>query len=71
MLPMSTTENSNRLQDEMSRQQLSYRDLAFRTDLSPAFLCRVANGRRKPSKINAERIARALRVSPYRLWRQD
>ena len=61
----------NRLRAEMERRQLSYRDLAFLTGYSAGFLCRVANGKRRPSREHALAIARALKVSPGRLWAEQ
>lgn len=48
------------LRDAMARKGYSFRDLAFQTDLDPGYLCRVANGERRPSKDAALRIALAL-----------
>lgn len=51
----------------MRRKHLSFRQLAFLTDLSAGFLCRIANGDRRPSKKAAVRIAQALGTSPGRI----
>jgi transcriptional regulator with XRE-family HTH domain len=64
---------ANRLRAEMVRQNLSFRELAFLTQppLSPGYLCRLASGQRWPSKRAALAVAKALRVSPARLWVED
>ncbi len=52
----------------MERKGKSYRDLAFLTDYSAPYLCRIAHGKRRPSKAAALAIAKALGVPPRRLW---
>jgi transcriptional regulator with XRE-family HTH domain len=59
---------SGRLRAAMSTKRLSFRDLAFLTGLSAAYLCRVASGKRQPSKKAALAIAKAVGVSPALLW---
>jgi transcriptional regulator with XRE-family HTH domain len=55
----------------MERRGLSYRHLAFLTDLSAPYLCRVANGQRQPSREAAVNIAKALGIAPQRLMRVE
>jgi transcriptional regulator with XRE-family HTH domain len=65
---LSTIAEPNRLREEMRRQRLSFRDLAFLTGHSAGYLCHLATGRRRPSRESALRIAKALHVAPARLW---
>lgn len=55
------------MREAMERKGLSFRNLEFLTDLSAGYLCRVANGQRRPSKQAALVIAKALGISPQRL----
>jgi transcriptional regulator with XRE-family HTH domain len=50
------------IREAMARKGLTFRDLAWLTDYSAAYLCRVANGTRWPSKDAALRIAKALQI---------
>lgn len=59
--------NMTTLREAMNERRVSYRDLAFLTELDAGFLCRVANGQRRLSRESALRVARALRISPRRL----
>ena len=55
------------MQEAMARKDLSFMDLGFLTDLDAGYLCWVANGKRRLSKVAALKVARALDVSPRRL----
>jgi transcriptional regulator with XRE-family HTH domain len=57
----------NAMIEAMRRRDLSFRELAFLTDLSAPYLWRVAHGQRRPSKDAALTIAKALNIAPYRL----
>lgn len=54
--------------EEMNRRGWSYRDLGHASGYSAPFLCRVAHGHRRPSRQAQVVIAKALGVSPRRLW---
>jgi transcriptional regulator with XRE-family HTH domain len=51
----------------MEREGLSFRDLEAATGFSASYLCRVANGQRKPSPLAVRKLARALRMRPEEL----
>jgi hypothetical protein len=55
------------MHEAMAKLGYSFRDLGFVTDLDPGYLCRVANGKRRLSKLAAMKVARALKISPRRL----
>jgi len=52
----------------MARRSVSFRGLAFVTGLDAGYLCRIANGERRPSREAAVAIAKALGVGPGLLW---
>jgi transcriptional regulator with XRE-family HTH domain len=54
----------NGIRAEMERRSWTYRDLAYASGLSEPHLCRVVNGRRKPSPTALIAIAKALQMAP-------
>jgi len=59
----------NALRELMDKDRLSYGVLGFLTGYSRGFLCQIANDKRQPSPEAALKIAKALKVSPLRLWK--
>jgi transcriptional regulator with XRE-family HTH domain len=57
------------LKAEMEARSLTYRSLGYLTGLSGAYICRVANGRRRASKKATLAIATALGMAPTALER--
>lgn len=60
--------SKNRIRELMERRGISYRDLAFMTNLDAGHLCRLAHGKSKPGYESAVSIARALGTSPERVF---
>ncbi|WP_427339015.1 helix-turn-helix transcriptional regulator [Caloranaerobacter sp. DY30410] len=51
----------NRINEIRRRNNLTYKDIAKKTDLTESYICLLANGRRKnPSKETMIKIAKAL-----------
>jgi transcriptional regulator with XRE-family HTH domain len=49
--------------------QLSLRELARQTDVTPSYLSDIENGRRLPAADTSDRIAAALHIDRDALWR--
>lgn len=50
------------VRDERERQRLTQEELAFRCDVSQAYLSGIESGQRNPSLLNIIRIAQGLKV---------
>lgn len=58
------------MKEAMARKDYSFRNLAFLTKYSAAYLCRVAKGDRQPSREAALAIAKALGVPVSRIYEE-